>query len=133
MEIRTVGVVGAGLMGSGIAEVCARSGLRNRVAESNEEALAAGRRRVERSLQRGHQGGKLRDEDVERITGRLTFRAQLDEFADCDIVIEAIVGLNAAYAFDLSGDEGGVYHTVLADGRGEAARPPPRTPTSPSR
>ena len=91
MEIRTVGVVGAGLMGSGIAEVCARSGLRTRVAESNEDALAAGRRRVERSLERGRQGGKLSDEDVEQITGRLSFSATLEEFADCDIVIEAIV------------------------------------------
>jgi 3-hydroxybutyryl-CoA dehydrogenase len=91
MEIRTVGVVGAGLMGSGIAEVCARSGLRTRVAESNEEALAAGRRRVERSLDRGRQGGKLSAEDVEQITGRLSFSATLDEFSDCDIVIEAIV------------------------------------------
>ena len=91
MEITTVGVVGAGLMGSGIAEVCARSGLRTRVAESNEEALAAGRRRVERSLDRGRQGGKLSAEDVEQITGRLSFSATLDEFSDCDIVIEAIV------------------------------------------
>jgi 3-hydroxybutyryl-CoA dehydrogenase len=91
MEIRTVGVVGAGLMGSGIAEVCARNGLRTRVAEANADALAAGRRRVEKSLQRGLQGGKLTDDDVSEISDRLSFSATLDELSDCDIVIEAIV------------------------------------------
>jgi 3-hydroxybutyryl-CoA dehydrogenase len=91
MEIRTVGVVGAGLMGSGIAEVCARSGMRTRVAESGTEALAAGRKRVEKSLERGRAGGKLSDDDVDSITGRLSFSTDLGELGDCDIVMEAIV------------------------------------------
>jgi 3-hydroxybutyryl-CoA dehydrogenase len=91
MEINTVGVVGAGLMGSGIAEVCARSGLRTRVAEANDDALTAGRHRVERSLERGRQGGKLSDDDVDTISGRLSFSTDLTELGDCDIVIEAIV------------------------------------------
>ncbi len=91
MEIRTVGIVGAGLMGSGIAEVCARSGLRTRVAEAGEERLATGRQRVERSLERGRLGGKLSDEDVERISGQLSFSTDLDELGDCDLVVEAIV------------------------------------------
>ncbi len=91
MDIRTVGIVGAGLMGSGIAEVCARSGLRTRVAESSDDALAAGRKRVEKSLARGRAGGKLSDGDVESITGRLSFSTDLGELADCDIVVEAIV------------------------------------------
>jgi 3-hydroxybutyryl-CoA dehydrogenase len=91
MEIKTVGVVGAGLMGSGIAEVCARSGLRTRVAEAGEEALAAGRRRVERSLDRGRQGGKLSEADVDEISGRLSFSTDLGELSDCDLVVEAIV------------------------------------------
>jgi 3-hydroxybutyryl-CoA dehydrogenase len=91
MEIRTVGIVGAGLMGSGIAEVCARSGLITRVAEVNDGALAAGRRRVERSLDRGRQGGKLTDAEVEDISSRLTFSNSLEELADCDLVVEAIV------------------------------------------
>jgi 3-hydroxybutyryl-CoA dehydrogenase len=91
MEITTVGIVGAGLMGSGIAEVCARSGLRTRVAEAGAEALEAGRRRVERSLDRGRQGGKLSDEDVVKISGRLSFSTDLEELSDCDMVVEAIV------------------------------------------
>jgi 3-hydroxybutyryl-CoA dehydrogenase len=91
MEINTVGIVGAGLMGSGIAEVCARSGLRTRVAEAGAEALEAGRRRVERSLERGRQGGKLSDGDVETISRRLSFSTDLEEMSDCDLVVEAIV------------------------------------------
>jgi 3-hydroxybutyryl-CoA dehydrogenase len=91
MEIRTVGIVGAGLMGSGIAEVCARSGLRTRVAEADGGALDAGRRRVEKSLERGRLGGKLTDDDVDRITGQLSFSTDLEEMSDCDLVVEAIV------------------------------------------
>ena len=91
MEISTVGIVGAGLMGSGIAEVCARNGLRTRVAETGPEALAAGRARVERSLDRGRHGGKLSDAEVEQISGRLSFSTNLEELADCDLVVEAIV------------------------------------------
>ncbi|HTD76629.1 MAG TPA: 3-hydroxyacyl-CoA dehydrogenase NAD-binding domain-containing protein, partial [Chloroflexota bacterium] len=49
MDIRTVGVVGCGLMGSGIAEVCARSGYTTIVREINDELLAKGRQRIERS------------------------------------------------------------------------------------
>ena len=91
MEITTVGIVGAGLMGSGIAEVCARNGLRTRVAEASGDALAAGRQRVERSLERGRQGGKLSDDDVERISAQLSFSTDLSEMSDCDVVVEAIV------------------------------------------
>ncbi len=91
MEIRTVGVVGAGLMGSGIAEVCARSGLRTRVAESSQKALDAGRIRIERSLERGRAGGKLSHADVDRISGQLSFDTDLNELDDCDLVVEAIV------------------------------------------
>ena len=91
MKISTVGIVGAGLMGSGIAEVCARNGLRTRVAEAGEEALAAGRRRVEGSLERGRRGGKLTDQDVEEIGGRVSYSTDLEELSDCDLVVEAIV------------------------------------------
>jgi 3-hydroxybutyryl-CoA dehydrogenase len=91
MGISTVGVVGAGLMGSGIAEVCARSGLRTRVAEASDQALEAARRRVEHSLERGREGGKLSGDDVTRISGQLSFSNDLETLSDCDIVVEAIV------------------------------------------
>ncbi len=91
MQISTVGIVGAGLMGSGIAEICARQGLRTLVAEANEAQLAAGRRRVAASLHRARERGKLSAEEVEQILQELRFTVDLDEFAECDICIEAIV------------------------------------------
>ena len=91
MQISTVGIVGAGLMGSGIAEICARQGLRTLVAEADEAQLAAGRRRVAASLHRARERGKLSAEEVEQILEELRFTVDLDEFAECDICIEAIV------------------------------------------
>jgi 3-hydroxybutyryl-CoA dehydrogenase len=91
MEIGTVGVIGAGLMGSGIAEVCARNGIRTLVTEAGPEQLAAGQRRVTASLERGRMTGKLSADDVERITGLLTFTTRLEDFAECDFCVEAIV------------------------------------------
>jgi 3-hydroxybutyryl-CoA dehydrogenase len=91
MQISTVGIVGAGLMGSGIAEICARQGLRTLVAEADEAQLAAGRRRVAASLHRARERGKLSAEEVEQILQELRFTVDLDEFAECDICIEAIV------------------------------------------
>jgi 3-hydroxybutyryl-CoA dehydrogenase len=91
MEINTVGVIGAGLMGSGIAEICARQGIRTLVTDAGPGQLTAGRRRVEASLERGRKGGKLSDDDVSRIIETLSFTSDLDEFATCDICVEAIV------------------------------------------
>jgi len=91
MQIETVGIVGAGLMGSGIAEVCARQGLRTYVTEANAEQLAAGKRRVESSLERGRAGGKLSEADVDGIMEKLEFTGDIESFAECDVCIEAIV------------------------------------------
>jgi len=91
MDISTVGIVGAGLMGAGIAEVSARSGLRTIITEADADQLAAGHRRVQQSLQRGLTGGKLTGADVERITGLMRFTTDLDEFSACDVCIEAII------------------------------------------
>ena len=89
-DIRRVGVVGCGLMGSGIAEVCARSGLEVTVTEVNEEALAAGRKRVTKSLDRALEKGKL-DADAHAATlSRLKFTGDIGEFAGVDIAIEAV-------------------------------------------
>ncbi|RJQ77298.1 3-hydroxybutyryl-CoA dehydrogenase [Amycolatopsis panacis] len=90
-DIARVGVVGAGLMGSGIAEVHAKAGLDVVVAEVSRTALDAGRARIEKSLQRGVKSGKLAAEDAEATLGRVRFTTELAEFADRDLVIEAIV------------------------------------------
>jgi 3-hydroxybutyryl-CoA dehydrogenase len=90
-DIQRVGVVGAGLMGSGIAEVHARAGLDVAVTEVSEPALDAGRSRIEKSLQRGVKSGKLASEDADAALSRLTFTTDLGAFADRDLVIEAIL------------------------------------------
>jgi 3-hydroxybutyryl-CoA dehydrogenase len=90
-EIRRVGVVGAGLMGSGIAEVCARSGLDVIVSEVGSEALDAGRKRIEGSLARGVRNAKLTEADRDEAMSRIQFTTDLGTFADRQLVIEAVV------------------------------------------
>ncbi|WP_084144919.1 3-hydroxybutyryl-CoA dehydrogenase [Amycolatopsis jejuensis] len=90
-DVARVGVIGAGLMGSGIAEVHAKAGLDVLVTEVNQPALDAGKARIEKSLQRGVRNGKLAAEDAEAALGRVRFTTDLAEFADRDLVIEAIL------------------------------------------
>jgi 3-hydroxybutyryl-CoA dehydrogenase len=78
-------------MGSGIAEVHARSGLDVVVTEVNQPALDAGQARIEKSLQRGVKNGKLSPEDAEAALSRLRFTTDIAEFADRDLVVEAIL------------------------------------------
>jgi 3-hydroxybutyryl-CoA dehydrogenase len=88
--VSKVGVVGGGLMGSGIAEVCARAGLDVLVNEVNEGAANAARARIEKSLGRAVRNGKLAEADRDTAMGRLTFTTDLGEFADRDFVVEAV-------------------------------------------
>ena len=90
-EIERVGVVGCGLMGSGIAEVCARAGLDVVVREVNETALAAGRKRIERSLDKAVRSGKLPEADRESALARLRYTTEFGEFADRQLVVEAVI------------------------------------------
>jgi len=82
-------VVGCGLMGSGIAEVCARAGYTTLVRELNDELLARGRQRLETSLTTAVERGKLPSTDRDEAMARLQWTTQLDDFAQCDLVIEA--------------------------------------------
>lgn len=91
MEITKVGVVGCGLMGSGIAEVAARTGHDVRVREVSEEAVAAGHRRISTSMERAVAGEKLSARERDEAMTRLAFTTDLSELADRDLVIEAIV------------------------------------------
>jgi 3-hydroxybutyryl-CoA dehydrogenase len=90
-DIERVGVVGAGQMGSGIAEVCAKAGLDVRVAETTGEALELGRARLAGSLGKAAERGKITAEQRDDALGRLSFTTDLGEFADRDLVIEAVV------------------------------------------
>ncbi|MFT4085653.1 MAG: 3-hydroxybutyryl-CoA dehydrogenase [Gordonia sp. (in: high G+C Gram-positive bacteria)] len=89
-DIARVGVVGAGQMGGGIAEVCARAGVDVLVHEATRERLAAGRGRILSSLDRGVSSGKLTQRERDQATWRLRFTSDLDEFADRQLVIEAV-------------------------------------------
>lgn len=90
-DIQRLGVVGAGLMGSGIAEVHARAGLDVAVTELTRPALDAGKASIEKSLQRGVRSGKLAEGDADAALGRLTFTTEIADLADRDLVVEAIV------------------------------------------
>ncbi|HEY1738331.1 MAG TPA: 3-hydroxybutyryl-CoA dehydrogenase [Acidimicrobiia bacterium] len=91
MAIKRVGVVGSGIMGSGLAEVAAKSGfevvLRSR-AQSTADAMIAG---LEKSLTKQVERGKLADEERTAVLGRVQAVSDLGELAECDLVIESIV------------------------------------------
>ncbi len=91
MKIKKIGVLGCGLMGSGIAEVAARAGYTTIVREVSEELLDKGRARIGKSLARAVKKGKLEERESEQILGRISGVVELDGMADCDLVIEAIV------------------------------------------
>ncbi|MFF4796494.1 3-hydroxybutyryl-CoA dehydrogenase [Streptomyces sp. NPDC001276] len=89
-DISRVGVVGAGLMGSGIAEVCARAGLAVLVCETGPETLKAGRDRITASLDRGLRNRKLTEAERDAALGRIRFTTDLADSADRDMMIEAV-------------------------------------------
>jgi 3-hydroxybutyryl-CoA dehydrogenase len=90
-DIERVGVVGGGLMGSGIAEVCARAGLDVIVAEVDPAAAEAAQGRVTKSLDRGTRSGKLTEADRDAAFGRIRFCTDVAELADRQLVIEAVI------------------------------------------
>ncbi len=91
MAITRAGVVGAGLMGSGIAEVLARGGLQTFVTEVDQAALDAGKARIEKSLARAEKAEKLGGQTAAEILSRLTFTTSIDDLAPCELVVEAII------------------------------------------
>ncbi len=90
MAIKQVGVVGCGLMGSGIAEVSARSGYQVTISEATQELLDKGLGNMRNSLERGVKANKLSAEDMNATLGRIQGTTSFDAFKDCDIVVEAI-------------------------------------------
>ncbi|MET3861537.1 3-hydroxybutyryl-CoA dehydrogenase [Dietzia sp. 2505] len=95
-SISRVGVVGAGQMGAGIAEVCARAHVDVLVWEATRELAAAGRSRILDSLDRGVSSGKITRRERDQAALRLRFTTDLGDFADRQLVIEAIVEDEAA-------------------------------------
>jgi 3-hydroxybutyryl-CoA dehydrogenase len=87
--IQQVGVVGGGLMGSGIAEVASRAGLDVTLVEVSADAAKAAAERVEGSLRRAESRGKIEPAEVTDVLDRITFTDDLDALAHCDLVVEA--------------------------------------------
>src|SRR5487761_838098 len=91
MEIRKVGVAGCGLMGSGIAQVAAMAGIQTVVREVNEEALGKGMAIIQKSLAKLEEKGHIPAGHKAVTLEKLKPTVKLDDFADCDLVIEAII------------------------------------------
>ncbi len=90
-EFTTIGVVGLGTMGAGIAEVFARNGFAVIGVEVNDESLERGRQHLEHSTQRAVSRGKLSEEDQRALVGRVSFTTSMKDLADADFVVEAVV------------------------------------------
>ena len=91
MEIKTVGVVGLGLMGSGIAQVCAEAGYAVVAREVNPDLVGKGLARIEGFLKKGVEKGKLSPERLKELMARISGTTQLSDLATADVVIEAVV------------------------------------------
>jgi 3-hydroxybutyryl-CoA dehydrogenase len=89
--IQRLGIVGAGFMGSGIAESAAAAGIEVVLHEPDDGPLELSRDRVARSVARGVEGGKLSEDDAGALTNRISWSTDLDSVADAELVIEAIV------------------------------------------
>ncbi len=91
MAIKKVGVVGGGLMGSGIAQTAAQSGFEVILAEVNQELLDRGMQRIHGAWQMLVGKNKITEDQASEYRGRIRGTLDLQEFADCDLVIEAII------------------------------------------
>jgi 3-hydroxybutyryl-CoA dehydrogenase len=91
VEIQRVGVVGCGIMGSGIAEVCARAGRDVAVREVDAAACDRGRMRIEKSLQRAVRANKLSEDEAGDTLARIQFTSDYEEFEDRQLVVEAVI------------------------------------------
>ncbi|MGB2632312.1 MAG: 3-hydroxybutyryl-CoA dehydrogenase [Candidatus Acidiferrum sp.] len=91
MAIQKVGVVGCGLMGSGIAQVCAQGGFQTVVREVSPELVEKGLKSIEKNLTRLVEKGTIAESAKNEIRGRLKGVTSLDELKDCDLIVEAIV------------------------------------------
>ena len=88
--IERLGVVGGGLMGSGIAEVAARCGLETMIREPTDDLLQSARQRIERSMASAVRRGKLSEAEQGSALARVSFVTGFHDLADCDVVVEAV-------------------------------------------
>lgn len=91
MAFRKIGVVGCGLMGSGIAQICAQSGYDTVILEMEQSLLDKGLGRIRKFLDAGVEKGKVKSEDRDATLSRLRGTVEVKDLADCDLIIEAVV------------------------------------------
>jgi 3-hydroxybutyryl-CoA dehydrogenase len=90
-DFRSIGVIGLGTMGAGIAEIFARNGFSVVGVELNDESLERGRQHIQHSTDRAVKRGKLSEEEQAELLGRVTFTTNLSDVKDSDLVVEAVV------------------------------------------
>ena len=90
IDIKTVGVVGCGLMGAGIAEIAARCGYQVLVSEADDELLAKGLARIRASLTKAVSRGKATPGEMDEALARIQGATRLEDFAPCDLIVEAV-------------------------------------------
>jgi len=88
-DIKTIGIIGAGQMGSGIVHVCAQAGYSVRLLDVAEDRLKAGVANIEKNMTRQVSKGKLNEADMKAALGRISTSTDYSSFNDCDLVIEA--------------------------------------------
>jgi 3-hydroxybutyryl-CoA dehydrogenase len=89
--VKRVGVIGCGIMGSGIVEVCAKAGMHVHFVEANEEARDRGQKAIERSLARAVERGKLDEPGRDEVLARIRGSTDFGDVADADLLVEAVV------------------------------------------
>lgn len=134
MEIKKVGVLGCGLMGSGIAQVAATAGFETIVKEVSEDLIARGFGGIEKSLAKFAEKGTITAEQQKEIRGRLSGTTSFNELADCDIIIEAIIeNLDEKRSTYRQLDELCKPETIFASNTSSLSITEMMTATSPSR
>ncbi len=91
MEIKKIGVVGAGTMGGGIAQIAAQSGFEVILEDMSEEYVRAGFEKIKERLEKRVREGKLENKEKERILSNIKITASLEDCKDADLIIEAVV------------------------------------------
>lgn len=115
MEIKKVGVIGCGLMGSGIAQVSAAAGFETSVCEVSQEIVDRGIASIDKSLAKFVEKGKLSAEEKAATMARLNGTTNLEDLSDCDLIIEAIIeNKNAKHEIYARLDRYCGSHTILA-------------------
>ena len=109
MEITKVGVLGCGLMGHGITQICAEGGWEVVVRELSQEKLDAGLAKIDKQLARAVEKGKVEQADADAVRARINPTLDYSDLGDCDLVVDAILGTG------FRGTLTGFLETVVAD------------------